>query len=855
MTKRPPPVPRPFRDPTCRCEARATAIQQLPRHSKPSGQLPPASQQVSSAAQQSASQHVGKSVGHQSNKVFAGQHTVPVFGAQDPNSLPTIAVGGQHVVSVGQDPPPSSVEQHVKVGGLQEFRVSGLGLLADSQHCGYCEGQQPLPQATGRSDVHRFFFFFFRRFFFASAPSLPTISSPRLARPSPPRPVRTTCRRLLAETASRTTLSNAAPSTTPPSSLIPAHATNAPQWDVSQHIKVHIICKRVAVGASRPPHPICGGRHAQAAGGSLVPLQQGFVATITPQLALDPELLTLDTYHMPTAADVDSRLTSLLSQESPVLSEDDIAQLMPYGTVKPVRAGDVLIASGEAHYPLIVVLSGKVGVYTREGDHSALIRSSGPGEFHGELGVLTGQDAIFTCVVDDDGEVLVLQASAVQEIVETFPIVSDVLIRTLALRREILMVKAAATLLLIGPEGSADITRLEEFCARNRIPHRWLADDDPEAIRRMQRFGAGGTTNVWVIVRDERALANPSTRYLARALGLDLVVDQTAHVDLIVVGAGPAGLSAAVYAASEGLNTVVTDNMAIGGQAGTSSRIENYLGFPTGISGEELAFRAQVQAIKFGARFALPRNATSLHVDEAGLFVVTLDDRSEIQAQAVIVATGARYRRLGLPRQEQFEGAGIYYAATEVEARRCRSEDVIVVGGGNSAGQAAMFLSETARTVFLVYRGEDLAHSMSQYLISRLQHAPNITVLTSTNVVSLNGEVALESVTLEGPGGRQEITTRAVFALIGATPCTDWLQGVVNLDSKGYLITGSSPAHPTAAPFETSVPGIFAVGDVRANSVKRVASAVGEGSVAIAGVHQYLAATPLPTSLPQEAPA
>jgi thioredoxin reductase (NADPH) len=261
-----------------------------------------------------------------------------------------------------------------------------------------------------------------------------------------------------------------------------------------------------------------------------------------------------------------------------------------------------------------------------------------------------------------------------------------------------------------------------------------------------------------------------------------------------------------------------------------------------------------VQAIKFGARFALPRNATSLVADEDGMFAVTLDDRSEIQARAVIIATGARYRRLGLPRQEQFEGAGIYYAATEVEARRCRSEDVIVVGGGNSAGQAAMFLSESSHRVFLVYRGADLSHSMSQYLISRLQHAPNITILTSSNLVSLNGDPALEGVTLEGPGGRMDITTRAIFAMIGATPCTEWLQGVVELDSKGFVITGSSPSHPTAAPFETSLPGVFAVGDVRASSVKRVASAVGEGSVAIAGVHQYLAATPIPTSVSQEMP-
>jgi thioredoxin reductase (NADPH) len=554
-------------------------------------------------------------------------------------------------------------------------------------------------------------------------------------------------------------------------------------------------------------------------------------------------MLSVDQHH----------LDELLTQESPVLSDSDIAQLLPFGEVRQVRAGDVLISIGQARYPLIVVLSGMVGVYARDGDVTTLIRSSGRGEFHGELGVLTGQDSVLDCIVDEDGEVLVIPPAAVQEIVETIPLISDVLIRTLALRREILMVKAAASLTLIGPAGSPDINRLEEFCTRNRIPHRWLALDDPEAIQRMRRFGAGGTTDVWVIVRDQRALANPTTRYLARTLGLDLVIDQTAHVDLIVVGAGPAGLSAAVYAASEGLSTVVTDNVAIGGQAGTSSRIENFLGFPTGISGAELAFRAEVQAIKFGARFALPRNATSLSVDEDGFFVVTLDDRSEIQSRAVVIATGARYRRLGLPRQEQFEGAGIYYAATEVEARRCRGQDVIVVGGGNSAGQAAMFLSESARRVYLVYRGSDLGHSMSQYLISRLHRAPNVTVLTRTNIVSLNGELSLEGATLEGPNGRHEITTSAIFAMIGASPCTEWLQGAVALDDKGFVLTGSSPDHPNATPFETSLPGVFAVGDVRANSVKRVASAVGEGSVAIAGVHQHLAATPIPTYMPQEA--
>ncbi|MFT4038803.1 MAG: FAD-dependent oxidoreductase [Thermomicrobiales bacterium] len=543
-------------------------------------------------------------------------------------------------------------------------------------------------------------------------------------------------------------------------------------------------------------------------------------------------------------------LQALIEQESPVLSDADIALLRPYGEVRATQAGEVLFASGASHYPLIVVLEGRVRVSRRGEDGDVLVRSSGPGEFHGELGILTGQAVLLDCVVDEAGAVLVIPNRAVGEIVETLPAVSDVLITTFAARREILMHKAAASVTLIGPETAGEITWLEEFCARNRIPHRWLPPQDPEAVRLMQRFGAGGTTDVWVIVREERALANPSTRYLARVLGLDLVVNQEHAADVIVIGAGPAGLSAAVYAASEGLDTIVTDDVAIGGQAGTSSRIENYLGFPTGISGDELAFRAEVQALKFGARVTVPRQATHLR-QEDGLTIVTLDDRTELYARTVIIATGARYRRLGLPRQEEFEGAGIYYAATELEARHCRMDDAIVVGGGNSAGQAAMFLSETARRVYLLYRGPDLTQSMSQYLITRLERAPNVQILTSTNITALHGERRLESVTVQSPEGSAELGARAIFAMIGASPCTDWLRGTLELDERGFVITGSSPAHPEATPFETSLPGVFAVGDVRANSVKRVASSVGEGSVAISGVHQYLAAHPvLPPSYP-----
>jgi thioredoxin reductase (NADPH) len=345
-------------------------------------------------------------------------------------------------------------------------------------------------------------------------------------------------------------------------------------------------------------------------------------------------------------------------------------------------------------------------------------------------------------------------------------------------------------------------------------------------------------------VRGQKVLREPSNLQLAKALGLDLAVRQEAPADLIVVGTGPAGLAAAVYGASEGLTTIGVDDVAIGGQAGTSSRIENYLGFPTGISGDELAFRAEVQALKFGARITVPREATRLE-RENGHYVVWLDDKTALRGRSVVIATGARYRRLGLPRQEVFEAAGLYYAATELEARLCRNGEVVVVGGGNSAGQAAMFLAETASRVHLVYRGADLAHGMSQYLISRLERAPNVHVHTNCEISELSGATRLESVVVKrGSGDCKRVATSAVFVMIGSDPCTDWLRGALELDERGFVSTGefAGDGHLAPSPYQTSLPGVFAVGDVRSGSVKRVASAVGEGSVVVQAVHRYLAA-------------
>ncbi len=532
-------------------------------------------------------------------------------------------------------------------------------------------------------------------------------------------------------------------------------------------------------------------------------------------------------------------------QAFPVLTDDQINLLRPFGEVRSTQSGDVLYEVGDRTYPLVVVLSGQTAIINRSEDDDQLITTTGPGGFNGELGLLTGQTVFAACVVREPGEVLLVPPAGVHAAIETIPVLSDLLITAFSRRRQLLMRVAASTLTLIGPESSANTLRLQEFVSRNRIPSRWFPPDDPAAVALLDRFHSDGESDVWVVVRGEKALRNPSNLYLAKALGLDLVVHQDAPADLVVVGAGPAGLSAAVYGASEGLTTVAVDDLAIGGQAGTSSRIENYLGFPTGISGGELAFRSEVQAVKFGARVTVPRRATALSREDEH-YVVCLDDRSELRGRSVIIATGARYRRLGLPDQERFDGAGIFYAATDLEARRCRNTEVVVVGGGNSAGQAAMFLAETARCVHLVYRGPVLGNSMSQYLVSRLQHAPNVRIHTGTEVQVLQGREQLESVAVvNGRGQRETIAARAVFVMIGSDPCTDWLQGAIDLDERGFVLTGVAATNDVEladfkSPYETSLPGVFAVGDVRSGSVKRVASAVGEGSVVVQAVHRYL---------------
>jgi len=535
----------------------------------------------------------------------------------------------------------------------------------------------------------------------------------------------------------------------------------------------------------------------------------------------------------------------LEQQAFPLLTERQIGLLRAFGEERPTAAGDVLFEVGDPSYHLVVVLAGRTAIVERTDGEGRVIKESGPGEFHGELGLLTGQTVFAACVVVEPGVVLLVPPAQLRRAIDTVPELSDVLVTAFTARRQILMRGAAATLSIIGPLGHRDVLRLMEFAGRNRIPHRWLDPGDPAARVLLAQPGAGRADGVRVVVRGQRVLVNPSNLALACALGLDLVVKQAAPADLLVVGAGPAGLAAAVYGASEGLQTVAVDDVAIGGQAGTSSRIENYLGFPTGISGGDLAFKAEVQALKFGARVTVPRRATALR-RENGHYALALDEGTTLRARSVVVATGARYRRLGLPRQEAFDGAGVFYAATDLEARFCRDAEVVVVGGGNSAGQAALFLANAARRVHLLYRGPDLARSMSRYLLARLEHAPNVAIRTETEIRELRGDDRLDSVLVGGrAGGGEELGCRALFVMIGADPCTDWLRGTLHLDDKGFVVTGRASAADgaLASPYQTSLPGVFAVGDVRSGSVKRVASAVGEGSVVVQAVHAYLAAT------------
>ncbi|MFD4323550.1 FAD-dependent oxidoreductase [Nocardioides sp. NPDC058538] len=527
----------------------------------------------------------------------------------------------------------------------------------------------------------------------------------------------------------------------------------------------------------------------------------------------------------------------------PRLSDEQIMLLSQYGERKALTEDTMLFCEGDRDCGLFVVLDGRVRVVQEDGPEGEprVIAVHGRGRFVGDLSILTGQAVYVTAVAQTDVEVLEVPYDRLKEAVTQDQALGDLILRAFILRRN-LHADLGAGLRIIGSRYSADTRRLRDFASRNRIPSRWEdVEEDPEAEETLRAFGIPPDQTPVVIWKGHTVLRNPSTTELADLIGLRAAPSREAY-DLVVVGAGPGGLAAAVYAASEGLSTVVLDALATGGQAATSSQIENYLGFPAGISGAELADRAVVQARKFGAAFSIPGEAASLTRAD-GYHVVGLAEGESLIAHAVLVATGVRYRRLEVPGTDRLEGGSVYYAATEFEARLCRQDPVTVVGGGNSAGQAACFLARQSPGVNLVIRHDDLRRDMSRYLADRVEQSPRIKVWRNSEVCELIGENALEEVLVRHlhSGEEHRVATTALFVMIGAAPHTGWLQGAIPLDTKGFILTGAA-ADGSDGMFETRREGVFAVGDVRSGSVKRVASAVGEGSVAIRHVHEYLEA-------------
>ena len=545
----------------------------------------------------------------------------------------------------------------------------------------------------------------------------------------------------------------------------------------------------------------------------------------------------------------------IASTAFPTLDGSQLSHLEQYGEVRETKPGQILFREGDTSYDFIVILEGTVNIVDDFGDEARTIATHGAGRFLGEMNMLTGQAVYLSAVVEEGGKIIAISPEDLKEIVTEEPNLSDIVLKAFLARRQVLM-GVGTGLRLVGSRNSWNTLRLREFAVRNRLPHAWLdlEEEDGGADAVLRDFGVGREETP-VAIWHGRALKNPTNSGLAQAIGLDVDNSAETTYDLVVVGAGPAGLAAAVYGASEGFSTLTLESVALGGQAGTSSRIENYLGFPAGLSGSELASRAMVQADKFGARTTVPQEACTLHKED-DCYKISLSEGGEVRGRGVILATGARYRRPDVPRLEEFEGLSVYYAATEAEAQTCADDEVAVVGGGNSAGQAAVFLAGRARKVYLLIRGGDLGKSMSRYLVDRVGRTGNIELLANTEIRGLLGEEApLEGVEVEDnlSGSRRNLGARALFVFIGADANAEWLRDTLQLDEKGFVLTGEAldgPGLDAAAwqgrepyLFETSLPGVFAVGDVRSRSIKRVASAVGEGSMAVRLVHQRLSDT------------
>ncbi len=537
----------------------------------------------------------------------------------------------------------------------------------------------------------------------------------------------------------------------------------------------------------------------------------------------------------------------------PALTQAQITRVAAYGRQRTIRQGEVLIEPGAQILPFFVVTAGAIDIVRSSGIAEMVITRLGPGQFTGEVNMLSGRPALVRSRVSESGEVIELDRQHLLALVQTDSELSEIIMRAFIVRRVALIAHGLGNVVLVGSQHCAGTLRVKEFLTRNGHPYAYVdLDLDADVQELLDRFRVVAGDIPVLICRGEIVLRSPTNAQIADCLGFNDAIDPTQIRDVIVVGAGPAGLAAAVYAASEGLDVLVLEAKAPGGQAGSSSKIENYLGFPTGISGGALAGRAFTQAEKFGAQIVIAKGARQLTCARKP-YSIEIEQDTRAQARTIVIATGAEYRKPSLPNLPQYEGAGVFYAATFMEAQLCRGEEVIVVGGGNSAGQAAVFLAQSAKYVHMLIRSGGLAESMSRYLIRRIEQNPAIDLRTHTEITTLEGSSHLERVQWRNhrSGSRETHDVRHVFLMTGAAPCTGWLDGCVVTDAQGFIKTGRDlsqdelraaqwPLARAPHPFETSLPGVFAVGDVRSGNIKRVASAVGEGSIAISFVHQVL---------------
>jgi thioredoxin reductase (NADPH) len=537
----------------------------------------------------------------------------------------------------------------------------------------------------------------------------------------------------------------------------------------------------------------------------------------------------------------------------PTLTAEQIARVAACGHKRAVARGEVLVAAGQEQYPFFVVASGRIEIVSSTPLRETLVATEGPGQFTGEVNLLTGRRGLAAIRVVEDGEVIEVARDDLLKLVQTDGELGEILMRAFILRRVELIARGFGDVVLLGSSYSPGTLRVKEFLSRNGHPYTYLDLDRDSGVQDLlDRFRVDAGDIPVVICRGEFVLRDPTNQEIAACLGFNQAIDETRIRDVVIIGAGPSGLAAAVYAASEGLDVLVLESDSPGGQAASSSRIENYLGFPTGISGQELAARAFTQAEKFGAELMIAKGATRLACDRRP-YAIEIENGGRVPARTVVIATGAEYRTLPIENMARFLGAGVYYGATPIESQLCRDEDVIIVGGGNSAGQAAVFLAQTVKRVIMLVRSQGLAETMSRYLVRRIETIPTIEVRTGSEITALEGDTHLSRVRWRERDSNREVTedVRHLFVMTGAVPATQWLHGCIALDANGFVKTGPDLSHDDLATaswslprsphlLETSLPGVFAVGDVRAGNIKRVASAVGEGSIAIAFVHQVL---------------